>query len=103
MAEKGSVHSTHLDSSSINYQYNYLCLIKMLCRQGLGISILHCIPHQEMQLGNLTKEDKCQFALLDPLIVHQSGKGMTQDKQRIYLHGGAGLSHPYKRFICLGA
>lgn len=68
----------------------------MLCRQEQGISILHCVPHQETQLWNFTKEDKCQFALLDPLIVHQSGKGMTQDKQRIYLHGGGGYPIPIR-------
>lgn len=71
---------------------------------GKGISILHCVPHQEMQPWNFTKEAKCQFTLLDPLIVHQSGKGMTQGKQRIYLHVGvAGLSTPYKHFTCLGS
>lgn len=92
LAEKGCVHFTLLDASSINYQYNYLCLIKMLCYRGRGLAF--CIVSLVRKYDwNFTKEDKCQFVLPDPLFVHQSGKSTTQDEQRIYLYGGEQLAY----------
>lgn len=93
LAWKGEVHFTLLDASSINYQYNYLCLIKMLCcagrRLGFCTAFLTGKHHCGVSPSKINVSLHCLI-----LCLYTNQVKVLLSKQRICLYKREQLAHP---------
>lgn len=99
---KGWVHFTLLDASSINYQYNYLCLIKMLCYDSRGLAFGNVPLSRRYYRGILQRKINVSLYWLSLYLctnrlkvrLLKGAQWRARGKQRVCLFRGGQMAYP---------